>query len=145
MTVTAKLFGLVFSSAFNKEIDWGSDTPYCMLTTSTYTPNQDTHDYKDDVTNEVSGTGYTAGGAAITTPTVTYTGATNIFMLDGDDVSWTTSTITARTAVVYDRTPATDATRPLVCYQQSDVDIISSGGTFLVQWNASGIVSITVS
>lgn len=144
MAITAKLYGLVFSAAFNKEIDWGSDTPFCMLTTSAYTPDQDTHDYKNDVTNEVTGTGYTAGGAAIANPTVTYTGATNILMLDGDDVSWTTSTITARTAVVYDRTPATDATRPLVCYQQSDTDIISSGGTFLVQWNASGIVQITV-
>lgn len=144
MTITARLYGAVMTSAFNKEIDWGSDTPYCMLTTSAYTPDQDTHDYKNDVANEVTGTGYTAGGAAIANPTVTYTGATNKFVLDGDDVSWTTSTINARTAVIYDRTPATDATRPLVCYQQSDVDISSSGGTFQVTFAAAGIVEVTL-
>jgi hypothetical protein len=145
MTITAKLYGLFLKAALNKEIDIDSDTLKVMLTTSAYTPDQDTHDYKNDVTNEITGTGYTAGGAALTTVTVTYTTATNVLMVDADDVSWTSSTITARTAVVYDSSPATDATRPLICYEQSDVDIVSTGGTFQIVWNASGIVSITVS
>jgi hypothetical protein len=45
-----------------------------MLTTVTYVPNQDTHDFKDDVTNEITGTGYTAGGVAISPLTSLYTG-----------------------------------------------------------------------
>lgn len=116
-----------------------------MLTTSTYVPDQDVHDYKDDVTNEVTGTGYTATGAEITTRTITYTGGTNKIMLDGDDVTWASSTITARNAVVYNSTPATDATRPLLCYQASDADVASNNGNFTVQWAAAGIVEITVS
>lgn len=144
MAVTAKLYGLVFSAAFNKEIDIVDDDIKCMLTTSTYTPDQDVHDYKNDVTNEVSGTGYTAGGVSLTGKTVTYTAGTNIWMFDANDAVWTTATITARTAVVYDNTPATDATRPLIGYQQESADIVSTAGTFTVQWAAGGLVSITV-
>ena len=49
----------------NGSIDLDTDTIKVMLVTSTYTPNQDTHTKRSDVTNEVSGTGYTAGGATL--------------------------------------------------------------------------------
>jgi hypothetical protein len=56
----------------NKEIDLDSDAIKAMLTTSAYTPNLDTHAYKSDVTSEVVGTGYVAGGTAVTlTPAYT--------------------------------------------------------------------------
>ena len=144
MAVTGKLFGLVFTALWNKEIDFDTDDIKVMLTTSLYVPDQDVHDYKNDVTNEVTGTGYTAGGASLASKTVTYTAATNKHTLDAADTSWANSTITARVAVVYDATPATDATRPLICYQLSDADITSNAGTFTVAWNASGIVEITI-
>lgn len=145
MAVTAKWYGNAFVSAFNKEMDFNSDTIKVMLCTSTYTPDQDAHQYKSSVTNEVSGTGYAAGGASISSPTITYTGATNVMMLDGGDVSWPSSTITARYAVVYDSTPATDATRPLVCYVDFGADVSSSGGTFSIAWDSAGIATVTVS
>lgn len=145
MAVTGKLYGNVFKAAFNKEIDWDTDTIKCMLTTSLYTPDQDLHDYYDHVTNEVTGTGYSAGGVTLTNKTTTYTGATNKHVLDADDAVWATSTITARTAVVYDAQTGVSTTEPLICYQQSDADISSTAGEFRVQWNASGIVEITVS
>lgn len=144
MAVTAKLYGKVFIALWNKEIDYDSDTIKVMLTTSSYTPDQDAHDYKNDVTNEVTGTGYTAGGGTLTSKTVTYTGATNIFKLDAADVEWPDATFTMRTAVIYDATPGTDATRPLIGYQQNDADISVSAGTFSIVWHADGIVEITV-
>lgn len=145
MSVTAAIYGLTIKGIFNGgvSVDWDTDTIKCALTTSTYTPDQDVHDFFNDVTNEVTGTGYTAGGVTLTTPTITYTGATNVMMLDADDAAWSSSTITARTAVVYKST-GTASTSPLVCYQQSSVDVSSTAGTFTVQWNASGIVTITV-
>lgn len=148
MAVTAAAFGLFFKSLANKEVDWDSDTLKCMLTTATYTPAQDTHQYKSDVTSEVTGTGYTAGGASLASPTVTYTAGSNVLMLDAGDASWTSSTITLPangSAVIYDSTPATDATRPLICYQTTDTEVSSTSGTFTVQFSASGIVTITVS
>lgn len=74
MAVTAYWFGNAFLKVFNKEMDWDTDTFKLMLTTSAYTPAQ-AHDYKNDVTNEVTGTGYTAGGATLASKTITYTAA----------------------------------------------------------------------
>ena len=145
MAATGKLYGKVMISLWNKEIDFDTDTIKVALTTSSYTPDQDTHDYFNDVTNEVSGTGYTAGGATLASKTVTYTGATNTFMLDAADVTWSTSTITARTAVIYDASPGTAATNPLIGYQQNASDVSSTAGDFVIQWDAAGIVSIVIS
>lgn len=145
MAVSALLYGQVFVSAFNKELDFNSDTIKVMLCTSTYTPNQDTHQYKSSVTNEVTGTGYTAGGATLANCTITYTGATNVLKLDADDVSWPSSTITARYAVIYDSTPATDATRPLIALIDFGADMSSTSGTFAITFDANGIATVTVS
>jgi hypothetical protein len=55
--------------------DFLSDTIKYALTTSTYTPNLDTHETFADITNEVTGTGYTAGGVTVGSKTITYTAA----------------------------------------------------------------------
>jgi len=144
MALTAKLYGKVFLSAFNKEIDLDSDTLKVMLCTSSYTPNQDTHRYKSDVTNEVTGTGYTAGGATLTTVTVTYDGSSNTITFDADDVSWASASITARYAVFYDATPGSDATRPLIAYWDFGADVTSTAATFTLQIAAGGIATVTV-
>jgi hypothetical protein len=142
--MAAKLYGSIYAKAFNKEIDLDSDTIKVMLLTSSYTPNQDTHDYLDDVVaNEVSGTGYTAGGATLATKTVTYDSTSNTFVFDADDVTWASSTVTARYAVVYDATPGTNATRPLIGYVDFVSDQSSSNGNFTITWDATGIVRMT--
>ncbi len=141
MAHTAKLFGLVFKSLANKEIDFDSDTLKVMLCTSAYTPNQDTHQYKSSVTNEVTGAGYTAGGATLDNVTVTYDPALNALVLDADDVTWPSSTLTARHAVVYDDTPATN--KPLIGYITFEGDISSTSAPFQIVWNASGIARFT--
>ncbi len=143
MAVTAKLYGLFLKSLANKEIDLDTDAIKVMLTTSTYVPNQDTHQYKSSVTNEVVGTGYTATGATLTSPTVTYDTATNVLKFDAADTSWAASTITARYAVIYDSTPATDATRPLIGYVDFGADVSSTAAAFTITWDAAGIFTIT--
>lgn len=142
--MAAKLYGSVFAKVFNKEIDFDTDAMKVMLLTSSYTPNQDTHDYLDDVVaNEVTGTGYTAGGASLANKTVTYDSATNTTILDADDTTWASSTITARYAVIYDSSPATNATRPLIGYVDFTSDQSSNAGSFTLTWDATGIVRIT--
>lgn len=145
MTVTCKFYGNAFLSILNKEIDWAADTIKIALTTSSYTPDQDAHNYFDDITNEVSssGTGYTAGGATLGTPTIGYTGATNVVKLDGDDVSWSSATFTARYAIVYDSSPGSAATNPLVGYVDFGADVSVSAGTFTITWGTEGIFTIT--
>lgn len=143
MAVTAKLYGKALQSAFNKEIDWDTDVIKVMLCTSAYTPDQDTHQYKSSVTNEASGTGYTASGAILTTSAPSYTAGTNTLVLDAADTAWTGSTITARYAVIYNSTPGTDATRPLIAYVDFGADVSTTAGTFTITWDAAGIVTIT--
>ncbi|MDV6276361.1 hypothetical protein R3Q06_22950 [Rhodococcus erythropolis] len=145
MAHTSKFYGKFFLSAFNKEVDLDSDTLKVMLCTSSYTPNQDTHQFKSDVTNEITGTGYTAGGAALTSVTVAYNGSTNTITLDAADVTWSTATFTARHAVIYDSTPGSDATRPLIAFVTFDADISATAAPFQAIWDAAGIATTTVS
>lgn len=71
-----KWFRQAPAKAWNKEIKWTTDTMVASLHTSTYTPNQDTHVYVSDLTNELAtGSGYTAGGQTLTSCTAAYTGA----------------------------------------------------------------------
>jgi hypothetical protein len=143
--MASKLYGQFIQQSFNKEIDWDSDTIKVALLNNTYTPDQDAHNYYDDVAAyEVTGTGYTAGGITLANKTNTYNSATNVIVLDADDVTWASSTITARYAVVYDATPATNATRPLIGYVDFGSDQSSSNGNFTITWDSTGIVRVTV-
>lgn len=139
----SKLYGNFLVKALNKEVDWDTDTIKVALTTSTYTPNQDTHDYFNDVTNEVSGTGYTAGGNTLASKTITYDDANNVIVLDAADTTWASSTITARYAVVYAST-GTASTSPLIGYVDFGSDQSSTNGNFTITWDATGIVRVTV-
>lgn len=125
----------------NGSIDLDTDTIKVALVTSTYTPDQDAHDNFDDITNEVSGTGYTAGGAALGTKTVTADNTDNEGVFDAADTVWTTSTITARGAVLYKDT-GTASTSKLICYFDFSTDQISSSGDFTIAWNSEGILNL---
>jgi hypothetical protein len=125
----------------NGGIDLDTDTIKVALVTSSYTPDQDAHDFFDDVTNEVSGTGYTAGGASLANKAVTADNTDNEGVFDADDVAWTTSTITARGAVIYKST-GTASTSALICYLDFGSDKTSTAGTFTIAWNAEGILNL---
>jgi len=145
MAHVAKYYGKFWLSLANKEIDLDSDTLKVMLCTVSYVPDQDAHRYKSDVTNEITGTGYTAGGATLSSVVSAYTGASNLWSLDAADAQWTGATFTARVAVLYDATPASDSTRPLIGYILFDADIPVTSSTFTVAWDAAGIATVTVS
>jgi len=121
-------------------VDFESNTIKVALTTSDYTPNQDTHDFFNDVTNEVTATGYTAGGATLASKALTVTA--NVVAMDAADVTWATSTITARRAVVYKST-GTASDDALLCWIDFGADVSSSSGDFTISWDAAGIMTIT--
>ena len=109
-------------------IDNDTDTFKVLLVTSTYTPNVDTHLDRADVTNEVTGSGYTAGGTAATLTVTKDTGNDRVTVELGA-VSWPTSTITARAAVYYKDT-GNAATDRLVAYIDFGSNISSTAATF---------------
>ncbi len=84
--------------------------------------------------NEVSGTGYTAGGVVITTTTLT--GSSGVMTFDSADPSWSSSTITnARGALVYNNVLSPKSAFVLV---NLGADYSTSNGTFLITVSASG-------
>jgi hypothetical protein len=127
---------LIYNSAIDEmaraDIDFEVDTFKAMLVTSSYTPNKDTHDFRDDVTNEVAnGNGYTTGGAT-STVTVTKDTANDRVTIQFGAISWATSTITARGCVYYKSRGGADTADELVAYNDFGSDVSSSGGTFAV-------------
>jgi hypothetical protein len=88
--------------------------------------------------NEVSGTGYTAGGTVITGTVVSDVSGT--LKWDGDDVSWSTSTITnAKGALIYADALAGNNAIVLV---NLGSNYSTSAGTMLISWSASGIFNL---
>jgi hypothetical protein len=142
VATTAKVYGLALQSMLNAEINFSSDTIKAMLCTSSYVPDQDLHRYKSSVTNEITGTGYTAGGVTLTSKTVTYDAPSNTLTLDCADPSWAAATITARYLVIYKST-GTDSTSPLLVFVDFGTDISSTGGTFSYTVPATGIAQVT--
>ncbi len=136
----------VIYNSFKKKImdgsiDLDTDTIKVALVTSSYTPDQDVHDFFDDITNEVTGTGYSAGGGSLATKTVTQDNTNDKGVFDADDLTWSTSTITARGAVIYKST-GTASTSPLIAYIDFGADKVSSAGNFTIQWAAGGILTL---
>jgi hypothetical protein len=144
-TGTVKWYGNVSQAFFNKEIDLLSDTIKVSLHLVAYVPAQDTDDYWSDTSNEHAATGnYSAGGATLANDTLTYTSGTNVMKYDADDTVWASSTITdARVAVIYDSTPGTSATNPLIGYSIFDANVSTSAGTLTLTWDSAGVLTIT--
>lgn len=115
------------------------DTLKVLLTTSSYTPAIDTHDYLDDITNELSnGNGYTTGGIALASKTVTYDTANDRTELDCADLVWTfTASFSPKWAILYKDTGVA-STSPLICYW--DLGTVTTSTTFTLQINAEGIL-----
>jgi hypothetical protein len=126
----------------NGSIDADTDTFKIMLVGSGYTENKDTHTKRSDVTSEITGTGYTAGGATLASVTWTMDTANDRVVLDAADPSWASSTITARKAVIYKSRGGASTADELVCVFDFTTDQISTNGTFTVAFNAAGILRI---
>jgi hypothetical protein len=146
MAVTAKWYGVPIKNQYDGTavVDWNTDTIKAALTTSSYSPAQDTDDFFNDVTNEITGTGYTAGGASLGTLTATYDTTSNEIRLDAADTQWTSASFTARNAVIYKST-GTASTSPLVSYIDFGGDETVSSGTFTIQYDSTGVAKITAS
>ena len=87
-------------------------------TTATYTTSA-----------EVSGTGYTAGGATLSSQAVAYDSTNQVAYFDAADPAWTTATITARGAMIYNNSKSNAS----VAILDFGSDYTSTAGTFTIQ------------
>lgn len=111
------------------EHDLDTDVIKIALYTSSATLSAATTVYT--TSDEVVGTGYTAGGNTLTSPTVSLSGTTAY--VDFADTSWTTATITARGALIYNSSKSNKA----IAVLDFGSDKTSTAGTFTVQFPAN--------
>lgn len=123
-----------------KKVDLLNDNVKVMLTTSAYAPNQGAHATKADVTNEITGTGYTPGGLALTGRTLTQSGA-NTQVFDCDDPTWYGASFTARFAVFYVATGVDNQSPLLVCVNFI-TDQTSAAGPFAINIPSTGLMTL---
>jgi hypothetical protein len=129
----------VMESVFN--LASGGHTLKVALVTG-YTPNIDTHTvWADASANEESGSGYTAGGKTLTGQDVTQDNDNDLGKFDAADVTFTGLDVgTPSHAILYDDTPTSPAD-PLIAYWE--LGRASNGGDYTLQWNASGLITLT--
>ena len=128
------------SDVVTGNIDLNSDTIYVGLLTSSATPAA-SWAKRSDITNEVTGTGYTAGGQALTTLAVNTSGTQAKWT--ADNVTWASSSITARYAYLYKHRGGLASADELVLIVDFGADKTSSGGNFTITWDATnGILLI---
>ena len=112
-------------------IDFDTDTFKMLLVTSTYTASK-SHDKRDDITNEVTGTGYTTGGNACSVSVAATDNTNNDVEISFTVTSWTSATITARAGVIYKSRGGASSADELVGYVDFGSDVSSTNGTFAV-------------
>jgi hypothetical protein len=129
---------LIFNRALEHwargQIDFDTDTFRVLLTTAAYAEDKDAHDFRNDVTNEVVGAGYTAGGS-VATVTVTLDTVNDRLDITLGGTTWPSSTITARKAVYYKARGGASSADELVAVNDFGSDVVTTAGTFTL--NAS--------
>ena len=136
----------VYMTGLQKLID-GTIDPTALgvlLVTDSYTPNFTTHDFRDDITNEVGNSGtYSAGGSALSGEAVVIVSDT--VEIQASNPSWTSATITARAAIIYHRRGGAASADELLLSLRftPNADVSSTNGTFTVDLaGASGTLVI---
>jgi hypothetical protein len=133
MAITQSMCTSFKVALLDGEMDFSSDTSQTFkiaLYTSSATLGAATTAYS--TTNEVVGTGYTAGGNTLTIAANPASSGTTAF-LDFTDTTWTTATITARGALIY----KSGGGDPAVAVLDFGSDKTSTAGNFTIQFPAA--------
>jgi len=124
-------------------INCEADTIKVMLVGAGYTQNIDTHTKRSDITNEIVGAGYTAGGVALANKSVTIDLATNKAIFNADDVTIPNATISgAIGAVVYKSRGGAASADELICYNEFAAPASSTNGNFVINIDPIGVLQL---
>ncbi|MCI4437958.1 MAG: hypothetical protein JHC33_14215 [Ignisphaera sp.] len=128
----------------NGTIDWDDNSTTNIrvaLVTDQYAANMDTHTMFSDVSNQVVGTGYTAGGALLVGRAVTVDNVNNLAVYSGNNITWSVSTFTTAGAVIYKDT-GTPSTSPLIFFLDFAGNKTPNQGDMTINWNVNGIFTL---
>ena len=123
-------------------VDLDTDTIKVALVNG-YSFNADNnHGYANFSANEVSATGYSAGGATLTGLTITTNDTGDYGKWDAADVTWTSlATASISAALIYDDTMTTPVADGLI--GKVEIGTNSNGGNYTISWNAGGIAQLS--
>ena len=124
------------------------DTVNCALYPATITPDKtavvaqtgyNSASSQWLASNEITGTGYTAGGSALASKTWALDTGSSSICFHAANVSWTTATITASGCLIYDATiTAGTVAKQGMCFNSFGGSQSVTGGTFTIQWATPG-------
>ncbi len=142
--MASQLYNKGKQKLLNGTIDLDGATIKAMLTTSTYAQNIDTHEFRSSVTNEVTGTGYTAGGVTLANVQVQLDLTLDRAFVTADPITLTNVQLTGVRKVVLYKSNGTAATDDLIGILEFTADQIVSGsnGTITISFPATGIFYI---
>lgn len=146
MAVTTNWYGLGLKYLLETPANLATGTLKLALVTNAYTPNRDTHDFRNDFTaNEVAaGNGYSTGGATVTGGAWSYDATSQQVRFDVADISWTfTASKTWRYGVLYIDTAGADSTDPVIALLTWDADQTVSTA-YTLQIDAAGLLYLDV-
>lgn len=146
MSVTASWYGLGLQYLLDQPADLEGSTVNLALVTDAYTPNRDTHDFRDDFTafELANGNGYTTGGATLTGVLWSYDAASQQVRLDHDDPSWAfVASKTWRYGIYYINTAGADSTDPIFGLLTWDSNQTVST-TYTLTMDAAGVLYLDI-
>lgn len=136
--MAANAYGKFVEHLAKADIDFDTVALKAMLCGSGYTADFDAHEFRSSVTSEVTGTGYTAGGIALTGEAITLDTANNRLKIDAADADFGTLTVTGITQLVLYVDTGNAATDLLVS-AHTFASQSPSGVNFTYAFHADGI------
>jgi hypothetical protein len=134
MAITQAMCTSFKAEILDEQHDLVADTIKIALFTSSASLGASTTAYS--TSNEISGSGYSAGGVALTSKAVSTTGTTAHF--DADDPTWTSASFTARGALIYNNSNSDKA----IAVLDFGGDFTVASGTFRIVFPAAGANAI---
>jgi hypothetical protein len=130
------LYNSLASDIFAGNVDFANDTFKAMLVTSSYSPSQ-SHSKRSDITNEVTGTGYTAGGLACVVGSVSRVGG--LLSVTFNNVVWPAPVngFTARRCVVYKSRGGASSADELAFCVDFGTGVAANNTTFTVTFTSA--------
>ncbi len=134
--MTSGIYNRYKANLMNKVVDMEQDTINVILLTTSHSFTATNNVLTDVSGNELATTGgYTANGETLASQAVSQAATTKF---DAADTAWTSATFTAFHAVIYDAS----ASDNLIASIDFGGAKAVSAGTFTVQWDANGIISL---
>ena len=136
MAITQAMCTSFKADLLNKEQDLGNGADTIKIALYTSSANLDAATTAYTTTEEITGSGYTAGGVTLTNQVVDTSGTTAYF--DADDPEWTSASFTTAGALIYNSTASNKA----IAVLSFGGDFTVTSGTFRIVFPAPGAAAI---